>query len=81
MNTNNLQADAMTLAAQMAVCALKQKLRDDGRRQHEIATTNVRSGIAGYIREHPELVAKAQAMIETNPAFAKFKTSARRRRR
>jgi hypothetical protein len=76
-----MNPNAFALAAQMAVCALKQKLRDDGRRQHEIATTNVRSGIAGYIREHPELVAKAQAMIETNPAFAKFKTSARRRRR
>ena len=74
-------AAAMTLAAQMAVRALKQKLRDDGRRFHEIRTSDVRKSIAGYIAEHPEVIAKAQAMIETNPAFAKFKTSARRRRR
>jgi hypothetical protein len=74
-------AAAMTLAAQMAVRALKQKLRDDGRRQHEIFTSDVRKSIAGYLRDHPECFAKAQAMIETNPAFAKFRTSAQKPRR
>lgn len=73
--------NAMTLAAQMAVRALKQKLRDDGRRFHEIRTSDVRESIAGYLRDHPECFDKAQAMIETNPAFAKFRTSAQKRRR
>src|SRR6266571_1127844 len=59
---------AMTLAAQMAVGALKQKLRDQGCRATDERMYGLRSAIGDYIREHPELIAKAEAMIETNPA-------------
>jgi len=72
---------AMTLAAQMAVGALKQKLRDQGCRATDERMYGLRSAIGDYIREHPELIAKAEAMIETNPAFAKFKSGAQKRSR
>ena len=59
MTKTNLQADIATRARQIAVGELKQKLRDTGKRHHEIFTTDVRSGIAGYLREHPEIVERA----------------------
>ncbi len=65
MTKTNLQADIATRARQIAVGELKQKLRDTGRRFHEIFASDVRSSIAGYLAQHPECFEKAMTDVSS----------------
>jgi hypothetical protein len=74
-------AAAMTLAAQMAVRELKQKLRDEGCKATDERMHGLRSAIAGHLAEHPEIIARAETMIATDPRFAKFRRGAQKSKR
>jgi hypothetical protein len=85
----DLQAAAMTLATARAVRALKQKLRDDGKRPQEIRTSNVRGSIGDYLKSNPQLLETAAEDIERwtlagvfgNRCRAKLLNSAQRPKR
>ena len=78
MTTDNLQADAMVRATQIATGALKSKWYDEGRKLWEFRISDHRKAIGDYIREHPEVVERATRDVER---FAKFKSGAQKRNR
>jgi len=81
MKDTNLQAAAMTLAAQMTVRELKQKLRDEGCRANDPRMYGLGRAVVGYLREHPEIVERAEQMIAMHWRFAKFRSGAQRKAR
>jgi hypothetical protein len=76
----NLQADAMTRAAQIATNAMKSKWRDEGGKLSDFRTSDHRKAIGDYIRDSPKIVERAIAEVaawrRTN-----IKTSAQRKAR
>jgi len=77
MKEINLQADAMTRAAQIATGALKSKWRDQGRRFADFRISDHRKAIAELAND-PRILAQATADVER---FAKFRSGARKLRR
>ncbi len=66
MKDTNLQAAAMTLAAQMALRELREKLRDEGCRASDPRMYGLGKAIAPYLAQHPEIVARTEVMIATH---------------
>ena len=66
-NTKNLQAwtkaAALTRATQIAVGELKQKLRDQGTRFHEIRTSDVLSSVASHLAANHRILERATAEV------------------
>ena len=60
MNTNNLQADAMTLAAARVTSALKSEWRASGRRDRDFVTGEHRRAISDRLANDPSIVRKAE---------------------
>jgi hypothetical protein len=55
----NLQADAMTRAAQLALREIKSKIRDEGRRTSDYAISDLRRVAAALLKDRPEIVERA----------------------
>jgi len=77
--TDNITAAAFTRATQIAVRELKQKLRDAGKREREILTSDVRSSITRHLAEHPRILERALKDVER--WRTKFKTKEKSRSR
>ena len=75
----NLQADAMTRAAQMALRELKQLARDTGTRERDFRISDRRKAIGDYIRDHPEIVERVA--MEVASWRSKFTSGAQKRSR
>jgi hypothetical protein len=52
----NLQADAMTRAAQIATNAMKSKWKNEGRKLSEFRISDHRKAIADHIRDNPKIL-------------------------
>jgi hypothetical protein len=76
-----MDGNTMTLATQMAINAVKEKIRFDGRKLRDYAASDLRKLAAVYLKDHPEVLEAAAHRIATNPAFAKFRSDAQRRGR
>ena len=76
--TDNITAAAFTRATQI-VRELKQKLRDAGKREREILTSDVRSSITRHLAEHPRILERALKDVER--WRTKFKTKEKSRSR
>jgi len=74
MKDKDLLADAMTRARQIATDAIKREALDQGCKFAEFRIHDHRKAIA-ELSKRPEIIARAVADV------AKFKTSARKRRR
>jgi hypothetical protein len=59
----NLQADAMTRAAQLALRELKQLGRDAGTRDRDFRISDRAKAIADHLAKHPEIVERASAEV------------------
>ena len=59
----NLQADAMTRAAQLALRELKQIARDTGTRDRDFRISDRAKAIADHIRDNPKILEKAMAEV------------------
>jgi hypothetical protein len=64
MKTDNLMADAIVRARQIAAGAIKDHFRSEGRKLSEWCTGDHRKAIGEYLARHPEIVERAQADIE-----------------
>jgi hypothetical protein len=76
----NLQADAMTRAAQIATNAIKTKWRDEGRKLSDFRTSDHRKAIGDYIRDNPQIVERAAKEVASWRG-AKFTSGAQKRSR
>jgi hypothetical protein len=63
MKTNNLQADAMTRARQIAAGAIKDQFRSEGRKLSEWRTSDHRSAIAELAND-PTIMERALQDVE-----------------
>ena len=60
----DLRADAMTRAAQIAVQELKQIARDAGIKDRDFRISDRPTAIARHLAEHPEIVERATKDVE-----------------
>jgi hypothetical protein len=76
----NLQADAMTRAAQIATNAIKSKWRDEGRKLSDFRISDHRKAIGDYLAQHPEVIERAAAEVASWRG-TKFTSGAQKRSR
>jgi len=72
---DNLQAAAMTRAAQVATNRVKDQIRDEGRKLREFSTGELRRRVAALLANDPTIVEDAARWC------SKFTTSAQKLRR
>lgn len=63
MKTDNLKADAMTRAAQIALRELKQLAWDTGARDRDFRISGLRKAIGDYIRDNPRILERASLEV------------------
>ena len=71
----NLQADAMTQAAQVATNRVKDQIRDEGRKLREFSTSELRRRVAALLANDPRIIEDAARWCE------KFTSGAQKRSR
>jgi hypothetical protein len=60
---NNLRADAMTRAAQIATRELKQLARDAGTRERDFRVSDRRKAITAHLANNPRIMERAVAEV------------------
>ena len=74
-----IDANAYSLATNWALHEIKAQIRDT-ERERDFQTSDLRSEAKRYLNDHPEMLAQAEAMIESHTAFANLRRKGQQKR-
>ena len=74
-----IDANAYSLAINWALHEIKAQIRDT-ERKGDFPTSDLRSEAKRYLNDHPEMLAQAEAMIESRTAFANLRRKGQQKR-
>jgi hypothetical protein len=74
-----IDANAYSLATNWALHEIQAQIRDT-ERERDFQTSDLRSEAKRYLNDHPEMLAQAEAMIESHRAFANLRRKGQQKR-
>ena len=75
-----IDANAYSLAINWALHEIKAQIRDTNKREIDFQTSDLRSEAKGYLDDHPEMLAQAEAMIASRADFANLRRKGQQKR-
>ena len=75
-----IDANAYSLATNWALHEIKAQIRDTHQREIDFQTSDLRNEAKRYLNDHPEMLAQAEAMIESRTAFANLRRKGQQKR-